>query len=521
MNAEFLFIGARNACVKLCDDGLYNTLRSYRLVLNGKECAFSDRVITSLYGLWPDTDYTLEIFDGETLLSTLSFRTETESYTMDVRRFGAIGDGIHDDTAAIQAAITCCPAKGRVRIPKGVYLTGPLFLKSHVRIELAKDAELRLLTDRSRFPILPGLTESTDETSEYNLGSWEGNPLDMYAALFTGVDAEDVVIYGEGLVNGQADQSDWWITPKIRRGAWRGRLMYLCCCRDICVQGLRFRNSPAWNLHPYFSSNLKFLDIHVNAPANSPNTDGFDPESCKGVLVAGAHFSLGDDCIAIKSGKLYMGSTYQTPCEDIEIMHCLMENGHGGVTIGSEMAGGVKNVRVHDCLMRHTDRGLRIKTRRGRGEHGVIDGIRFSRVRMERVLSPIVVNSLYFCDPDGHTPYVQSREPQPVDERTPRIGRLVFEDMEAADCCACAGYFLGLPEKPIEELVLRNVQFSYAEDAEPMAPAMAEGVESCLRRGLVAKNVNRIICENVDFCGYSGERLDCENVLHTEWRNPQ
>ncbi len=518
MELQLLFCTGRSACFALRDGGLYRTLRTYRMTLNGKEQGTTDLSITSLYGLWPDTAYELAVYLDDALVGSLCFRTEKESVSLDVRRFGAIGDGLNDDTAAIQSAIACCPPKGRVRIPKGTYLVGPLFLKSHIRLELAQGAELLLLTDRSRFPILPGMTQSTDETGEYNLGSWEGNPLDMYAALLTGVDVEDVAVYGPGLINGQAEKGDWWINQKVRRGAWRPRLLYLCRCKDISIQGLFFQNSPAWNLHPYFSRNLRFLDIHVNAPANSPNTDGFDPESCENVLVAGAHFSLGDDCIALKSGKLYMGRTYQTPCQNIEIMHCLMENGHGGVTIGSEMAGGVQNVRVHDCLMRHTDRGLRIKTRRGRGKDGVIDDIRFKRVRMEQVLSPIVANCMYFCDPDGHSPYVQSREKQPVDERTPRIGHLSFENVEATGCGACAGYFLGLPEKPIEKITLRHVAFQYAQDAQPMAPAMAESVEECLQRGLIVKNVSSLVCEDVRLEGQQGEKLDQENVAQVEWR---
>ena len=292
---------------------------------------------------------------------------------------------------------------------------------------------------------------------------------------------------------------------------WRMRMFFINNCDKVTVQGLSFRNSPAWNLQPYFSRNLKFLNIKVTALANSPNTDGFDPESCEHMLLAGAHFSLGDDCIAIKAGKLYMGAKYKTPCSDLEISHCLMENGHGGMTCGSEMAGGVNKVYLHDCLMRNTDRGLRIKTRRGRGEQGVIDEIVFENVVMERVGTPYVVNCLYFCDPDGKTEYVQSREKQIVDERTPRIGRIAFRNVKATEV-ACAGYFLGLPEKPIERVEMENVSISCAADAEPMVPAMACGVEKVSRKGIVAINVAKVVMKNVTITGQYGERLECENV---------
>jgi len=279
----------------------------------------------------------------------------------------------------------------------------------------------------------------------------------------------------------------------------------------VTVQGITFRNSPAWNLHPYFSNDLKFLNITVQAPANSPNTDGFDPESCKDILVAGAHFSLGDDCIAIKSGKLYMGATYATPCEDIEIVHCLMEDGHGGVTAGSEMAGGVKHVRVRDCLMRNTDRGLRIKTRRGRGKNGVIDDIVFDHVEMERVGTPFVVNCLYYCDPDGHTEYVQSLEPQPVDERTPYVGNIAFRHVNATEV-SCAGYFLGLPEQPIHKVTMEHVNIVCARAAKPMQPAMADCVPKCVYKGIVASDVRKMVLKDVMITGYEGERIETKNV---------
>nr|MBR4280685.1 glycoside hydrolase family 28 protein [Clostridia bacterium] len=510
-----LFVSARSVTLELPDGGLYNTVKPYRVLVNGEEWGTADTVVYSIYGLWPDTKYVVKVLDENGEVGRISFRTEEESYTLNVRRFGAVGDGVHDDTPAIQAAINVCPKKGRVLIPAGDYHVLPVFLKSHVRIEIQKGATLLLETDRTKFPIMPGMTLSTDETTDLNLGSWEGNPLDTFASFIYGYQVKDVVIYGEGLLDAQADKTDWWVNHRTMRGAWRPRMFFINDCENVTVQGISFRNSPAWNLQPYFSRNLKFLNIHVNAPANSPNTDGFDPESCEHILLAGAHFSLGDDCIAIKAGKLYMGAKYRTPCSDLEISHCLMENGHGGMTCGSEMAGGVNKVYLHDCLMRNTDRGLRIKTRRGRGEQGVIDDIVFENVVMERVGTPYVVNCLYYCDPDGKTEYVQNREKMPVDERTPRIGRIAFRDVTATDV-ACAGYFLGLPEKPIELVEMENVSISCGADAAPMVPAMACGVEKVSRKGLVAINVDKVVMKNVTITGQDGVRLECENVGEVE-----
>ena len=504
---KLLFVSSRSCTVLLDAEGTYYARREYQLTLNGEDAGREKRSVCSLFGLWPDTDYVLSAQAQGEEKKEIRFHTEKESCSLNVKAFGAVGDGAHDDTSALQAAILCCPAGGRVMIPEGNYRTGPLFLKSHITLEIKKNAVLSLKTDRSEFPILPGVTRTPDETGDYLLGTWEGNPLSCFAAALTGVEAEDVRIIGEGTVDGCAQDSDWWVNPKVKRGAFRGRLLFLERCKNITVQGVTFRNSPAWNLHPYFSDNLDFLNVTVQAPANSPNTDGFDPESCKNIRMLGTCFSVGDDCIAIKSGKIYMGMKYHTPCENIEIAWCAMLDGHGGVTVGSEMAGGVRNVQVRHCLMRGNDRGLRIKTRRGRGKYAVVDQILFEDVVMDHVKVPLVINCMYFCDPDGKTPYVQSREKQPVDDTTPTVGEIVFERVKAADCSACVGYVLGLPERPVKKLTLRDCDFSFREDADFMTPAMANGVESCRKRGLIAYNAD-ISLQNVRFSGIEGPQIE-------------
>lgn len=171
-----------------------------------------------------------------------------------------------------------------------------------------------------------------------------------------------------------------------------------------------FQEQSVLDTASVFSDNLKFYGLTINNPSDSPNTDGLDPESCKNVDIVGVKFSLGDDCIAVKSGKIYMGKKYRTPSENIHIRQCLMENGHGAVTVGSEMAGGVKNLVVEECRFYDTDRGLRIKTRRGRGKDAVLDQIIFRKIDMDQVMTPFVINCFYFCDPDGKTEFVQSRE---------------------------------------------------------------------------------------------------------------
>lgn len=499
---------ARNAVIEIRDGGRYFTTKPYRILVNGKEHMTAEKTIASICGLKPDTDYLAEVYDQQIKLGEVRFHTDEEFVTLDVTKFGAKGDGVQDDTHFIQAAVMACPKNSRVYIPAGVYRITSLFLKSHIRIELAEGAELKADTDRTRFPVFPGLFQSYNEQDEYNLGTWEGNPLPMFSGIICGIGVEDVVLYGQGVINGGASKENWWNNPKVMQIAFRPRLFFISGCRDITLQGIKFCNSPSWTLHPYFSNDLRFIGVTVENPADSPNTDGLDPESCRNVEILGVRFSLGDDCIAVKSGKIYMGRKHKTPSGNIHIRQCLMENGHGAVTLGSEMAGGVTDLTVEDCVFRHTDRGLRIKTRRGRGKDAVLSNIVFRNLTLDHVMTPLVVNAFYFCDPDGKTDYVQSRESYPVDDRTPVIKKLVFENMDCTNCHVAAAYFDGLPEQKIEELTLRNISVSYAQQPRYDVPAMSEGVEKSSKRGIFARNIAKLILDHVTISGQDGEAYE-------------
>lgn len=501
---------ARSAVLEIRDGGRYYTKMPYRICVNGEELLTAEKTIISLNNLLPDTLQKVEVFDGETKVGEVSFRTDYEFVTLDVRRFGAKGDGVQDDTHFIQTAILACPENSRVLIPAGVYRITSLFLKSHLRLELAAGAELKAFTDPEKFSVLPGMIQSYDETDQYNLGSWEGNPLNAYAGIICGMNVEDVVIYGQGTINGNASKQDWW--GRKYKEVFRPRLFFINNCKNVTLSGVKVCNSPSWTLHPYFSDDLKLIDLFIQNPADSPNTDGCDPESCKNVDILGVHFSVGDDCIAVKSGKIYMGRKYKKPSENIRIRQCLMEDGHGAVTLGSEMAGGVVNLTVEDCIFSHTDRGLRIKTRRGRGKDAIISNITFRNLDLDHVMTPLVVNSFYFCDPDGRTPYVQSRELYPVDDRTPSIKKMVFENMKCTNCHVAAAYFDGLPEQKIEEIVMRNIEFSYAENPMSGVPAMSEGVPKSTKRGLFARNVAKLTLENIKIEGQDGLDYEFDGV---------
>ena len=517
MKVKNIFRTSRCVTVEIEDGTVFEHEKAYRIYVNDKLYTETKRVISTVYDLKPDTAYTIRVEQGEASASIL-VRTDYEFVTLNVRDFGARGDGIQDDTIFIQSAIMACPRDSRVLIPEGVYKITSIFLKDNLKLELAKGAVLSAFTDRNGFPVFQGLIQSYDETDEYNLGTWEGNPLPMFAGIITGINISNVVIYGQGLVDGNAnaDPDNWWYRAKEMRTAFRPRMIFLNNCDNITVQGIRVQNSPSWNIHPYFSRHLRFIDLSVINPKDSPNTDGLDPESCKDVEITGIYFSVGDDCIALKSGKIYMGEKHKTPCEDIVIRQCCMRDGHGSVTVGSEMAGGIKNVHVSDCMFLHTDRGLRIKTRRGRGRQAVIDGIFFENIKMDHVMTPFVVNCFYYCDPDGHSDYVQTKEPLPVDYRTPEIRTLIFHNIEASNCHVAGAYFYGLPEQKIRKIIMEHIHITYARDAMSGEPAMMDGAKTVSRQGIYADNVEYLQLRDVRIEGQDGEAVVTNHIGQLE-----
>lgn len=509
MQVKVLYKTARCAVLEIRDGSIYDTDRRYDIYVNGKWYGTSDKAITSIYHLKPDTENTIRIGDVDTLV-----KTDPEFITLNVRDFGAKGDGIQDDTAYIQAAIMACPKDSRVLVPEGVYRVTSIFLKDDLRLEIAKGAVISAITDRNRFPIFPGMIQSYDEKQEYNLGTWEGNPLPMFTGIITGIGCRHVVIYGEGVIDGNAsfEVGNWWHDAKNMHTAWRPRMIFLNRCRDVVVEGITVQNSPSWNIHPYFSERLRFINMKVLNPADSPNTDGLDPESCRDVEVVGVFFSLGDDCIAIKSGKIYMGRKYKMPSQKILIHQCCMQNGHGSITLGSEMAGGIKDVVVKNCRFLHTDRGLRIKSRRGRGQDAVIDRIHFENIIMDHVKTPFVINCFYNCDPDGQSAYVSAKEPLPVDERTPEIKELTFTNIEATNCHIAAAFLYGLPELKIRRVILDSIHVYFAENAVSGLPAMMDGISPCSRRGIFAENIKNLILHDVSINGQEGEAFELKHI---------
>lgn len=506
---NILFTSSTSACFEWQNDLPYYHDGEYDIRLDGKQVYSGNTNVFSLYGLTPNTKYTITSpsLDGE-----LIFTTKSESFALNVRDFGAKGDGITDDTVAVQTAINCLPKNARLFFPEGTYLVSPLCLKSHMTLEVSEGATILGSADRSKYPVIPGAALDILSGEEHIFGVWEGNAVPMHQALIFAEHAEDITIIGPGTINGNAETAGWWLDFK-ERPVGRPRLIFFNRCDGVRVHGVHACNSASWQMHPFFSKNVDFLDMYISAPKDSPNTDAIDPEACERVDIIGCRFSVGDDCIAIKSGKIDIGKKYKTPADRHTIRNCLMQFGHGAVTLGSEMAGGVTNLTVNRCVFKETDRGLRIKTRRGRGKDAVIDGVVFENIKMEGVLTPIVMNMWYnCCDPDRNSEYVWSREHLPIDDRTPYLGKFTFRNMICEDCEVAACYCDGLPERPIEEINVENITFTFSPDAKPSRPAMREFMEEFCRVGMYFDNVKRLTVSNVSLKGVVGDDLIASHI---------
>lgn len=499
---QLLFVSSTSACFELQNKSAFYAERELHISLNGKSVStILKNNVFSFYGLIPNTEYTLTV-EGQ---PCLSFKTRLETTCINVRTRGAIGDGLTDDTNAIQTCIDECPCAGRVYIPKGTYLIRPLTLKSNITLEIAKDALLLGDVDTNAYEVLPAIV--TDEKGESRIYStWEGEAIPSRKSLIHGDDIENTQIIGEGIIDGNAQNSTWWKVEALQRVIGRPRLVFLNRCRNVVLHGITAQNSASWTVHPFFCENIDFLDLKIYAPKISPNTDGLNPESCNNINVIGCKFSTGDDCIAIKSGRIEMAQKFSCVAQRYTIRNCLMEYGHGAVVIGSEISGGTKELSVSQCLFRETDRGIRIKSNRARGEKSILDGLHFENIRMEKVQTPFVINMYYFCGPDGRTELVRSRS---VEKRSniPYVGEISFKDIECYDCEVMAGYFDGLTEQPIKKIVMENVIFHFNSNANPNYPAMLEGVEMCCRKGTYFDNVKEIVLKNVSFENVQGDEV--------------
>jgi Endopolygalacturonase len=374
-----------------------------------------------------------------------------------ITKFGA-REG-EDASAAIAKAIDACSRAGggRVVVPKGSYETGPIQLRSHVDLHIEAGATLRFSQDPSRYPTV--------------LTRWEGVELMNFSPLISAVDCEDVAITGEGTLDGQADDKHWWNwkaenppqmqsadrkalfkqndegVPVAQRIYGPGHFLRPTFvepfrCKNILIEGVTIRNAPFWVLHPTLSTNVTIRRVTVIG--HGPNTDGCDPESCRDVLIEDCVFDTGDDCIALKSGRNADGRRINVPIENVVIRGCRMNNGHGGITIGSEVSGGARNIYAEKNRLDSPtlERGLRIKTNSARG--GVVENIFARDIEIGNVLlAPIEIDLRYMAESGDFIPTVRN---------------IVVERMHSAHS-QHGLYIHGLAEMPLRGVVVRDSTF--------------------------------------------------------------
>ncbi|WP_420114414.1 glycoside hydrolase family 28 protein [Pseudactinotalea sp.] len=397
-------------------------------------------------------------------------------------------------TESLQAEIDAAAQRGggRVVVPAGVHRTGALRLRSHVDLHLEAGAVLQFDPDPVLYPAVDA--------------RWEGAPRQIHSPCLYAQGEVGVAITGLGTIDGGGQA--WWERHAARANSLpRPTLIGLHGCERVTIRDVSLRNSPAWTVHPALSRDVTINNVSIRNPADSPYTDGINPESCTNVRISDCHIDVGDDCIAIKAGT--EADPEPVPCQNITVTGCTMVHGHGGVVLGSEMAGGVRNVVVSNCVFQGTDRGIRIKTRRGRG--GVVEDLRVSNVVMDGVLCAIAINPFYHCGDDGKTERVRTREPLPVDDATPLLRRIHIAHVTARNVHAAAAHLYGLPEQPLSGITLDDVTVSFAEDAVAGAPDMADGLEPMTRAGIRLGYVTDSDLSRVRVTGADGDAVSTEH----------
>ena len=411
---------------------------------------------------------------------------------MNILDFGAVRGGIC--TEAIQHAIDSAAAQGggRVTVPAGSFETAGLVLRSNVELHLEAGAVLSFVDDFGAYPIIHT--------------RWEGYEQDSYRPLIYAKGETNVSLTGSGTLEGRGKK--WWAA--FRAGEMKAaRPCFVCFedCDRVLMEGFRVQNSPAWTIHPLKCENVTIHNLTVVNPADSPNTDGVDPESCRNVRISGCHIDVGDDCIAIKAGT--EDAEEMIPCENITVTGCTMVHGHGGVVLGSEMSGSIRRVAIAGCVFDGTDRGIRIKTRRGRG--GCVEDVSVTGVVMNDVLCPLVINLMYFCGKDGKAPIVSDLNPQPVTEKTPHVRRIRMADIVVTNAKSAAGCLFGLPEAPLEDISVVNTQIHLVEST-PVEPVMNAVAKPVTLAGLTAQYVDGLHMTDVSIVGAKGEAVMLNHV---------
>jgi len=411
----------------------------------------------------------------KTLLFLLTFLQigilSVKAERIDMRLAGASPSGTKLNTVLINKTIEKLNANGggTLFFPAGKYLTGTIKLKSNITIELEAGATLLF-------------SDNFDDYLPYVEMRHEGIMMKSFSPLIYAVDAENITIKGEGKIDGQGKK--WWdeffrviidlknngkrdinkyqtmwdqvndakvigseinedYSEALQRRFFRPPFIQPIRCKNVRIEGITIVNSPFWTVNPEFCENVTVDRVTIANPL-SPNTDGINPESCRYVHISNCHISVGDDCITLKSGRDLQARNLNAPNENITITNCTMLAGHGGVVIGSEMSGGVKKVVISNCVFDGTDRGIRIKSTRGRG--GVVEDIQINNIVMRNIQEEAIVLDMLY-----------SKMPiEPVTDRTPIFRNINISNVTGSDVLIPIK-IRGLEESPISNISFTNI----------------------------------------------------------------
>jgi len=403
-------------------------------------------------------------------LSMLSVRAEY----IDMQKAGASPNGQKLNTALINKTIEKLNANGggTLFFPAGTYLTGAIKMKSNITLELEAGATLLF-------------SDNFEDYLPFVEMRHEGIQMKSFCPLIYAVDAENITIKGEGKLDGQGKK--WWAefykvvvdvdangihdinkyqpmwdkandvkalyaetnedyVSSMKRRFFRPPFIQPVRCKNIRIQGITIVNSPFWTVNPEFCENVTVDGVTIANPL-SPNTDGINPESCRYVHISNCHISVGDDCITLKSGRDLQARKLNFPDENITITNCTMLAGHGGVVIGSEMSGGVRKVVISNCVFDGTDRGIRIKSTRGRG--GVIEDIQIDNIVMKDIKEEAITLDMLYSKMPVET----------LSDRTPIFRNINISNMTGTNVLIPIK-IRGLEESPISDITMTNINIT-------------------------------------------------------------
>lgn len=473
-------------------------------------------------------------------------RPSFPDYQVDIRDFGAKADGETLNTEAINNAIKVVSEKGggKVVIPEGLWLTGPVVLQNNVNLHVEKNALVLFSGDADLYPLVRT--------------SFEGLDMLRCQSPISAMNAENIAITGDGVLDGSGDSWRPVKRNKMTDGQWKsllksggvvdesGKVWYpnegalkasiltgskekreisdsewegmkrwlrpvllsIVKSKRVLLEGVTFRNSPSWCLHPLSCEDLTLNGVKVFNPWYSQNGDALDVESCKNVVVTNSLFDAGDDAICIKSGKDADGRRRGEPCENVLVKNNTVLHGHGGFVVGSEMSGGVRNVYVADCTFIGTDVGLRFKSTRGRG--GVVENVYVDNINMINIPGDALIADLYYAVKDAPGAPVPA-----VTEETPSFKNIHISNIS----CKGAGramFLNGLPEMPIENFSVRNMRITDAQKGAfinkvPGVTLENIEIEAADNTYLQVENTTNITIDGKEYDKISEKRLLTQN----------